>query len=528
MSEKAKSGMRNMTMPNPQFQVTSLNRQASTFLAASLQLVTCSLSLSLPNREKRVLGAGRMRFVPWLLGLISLLAGGCAMVGPDYEKVRPEVGENWTARMEKGLEAAGPERDVLAEWWKVLDDPVLTALEEKAVQGNLDLQTSLSRLRQARILRGISKSELYPTLNASGVIQEQRGSESLQAEFGGEEEEYYLAQFDSSWELDLFGGIRRSVEAARAEIEASQADVGDVLVSLMGEVAVNYIEVRTYQQRLDITWANIETQEKTYALNKSRHEAGLIDQLAVQQSLRNLETSRSQIPRLKSGLRAAKNRLAVLLGQAPGSVDELLAADKAIPQVPPRVAVGIPAEAMRRRPDIRRAERQLAAQTARIGVATAELYPKFRLLGTIGLEALESNFLDAQSRFWGIGPGVSWNIFQGGALRLNIDLQTERQKEALIFYKSTILQALQEVENTLTAYAKEQMREESLERAVAAARRTEFLARDRYNAGLTDFYNVLDAQRALLELEDELTLSRAEVASNLARLYKALGGGWEY
>ncbi|MDY6832700.1 MAG: efflux transporter outer membrane subunit [Thermodesulfobacteriota bacterium] len=484
--------------------------------------------MTIPNRKKRDLRAGRMRFVPWLLVFISLLAGGCAMVGPDYEKVRPEVGKNWTAQMEKGLGASRPDRDVLAEWWRVLDDPVLTALEEKAVQGNLDLQTSLSRLRQARLIRGISESGLYPTLNASGAAQKQRGSESLQTGAGGEEEEYYLARFDSSWELDLFGGIRRSIEAAGAEIEAGRADVRDVLVSLMAEVAVNYIEVRTYQQRLDITRANIRTQEKTYALNKSRYEAGLIDELAEQQSLRNLEATRAQIPRLKSGLRAAKNRLAVLLGQAPGSIDELLAGDKAIPQVPPSVAVGIPAEAMRRRPDIRRAERQLAAQTARIGVATAELYPKFRLSGTIGLEALESNFLDAQSRFWGIGPGVSWNIFRGGALRLNIDLQTERQKEALLFYKSTILQSLQEVENALTAYAKEQLREESLEKAVTAARRTEFLARDRYNTGLTDFYNVLEAQRALLELEDQLTLSRAEVASNLARLYKALGGGWEY
>ncbi|TYB32530.1 MAG: efflux transporter outer membrane subunit, partial [Flexistipes sinusarabici] len=403
-----------------------------------------------------------------------------------------------------------------------------TALEEKAVKGNLDLQTSLSRLRQARIRRGISKSDRYPTLNASGQIQEQRGSESLQPGTGGEEEEYYLAQFDSSWELDLFGGIRRSVEASQAELEASRADVNDVLVSLMAEVAVNYIEVRTYQQRLDITRANIRTQKKTYELNKSRYESGLIDELAVQQSLRNLETSRSQIPMLKSGLRAAKNRLAVLLGQEPGSIDEMLAADKGIPQVPPRVAVGIPAEAMRRRPDIRRAERQLAAQTARIGVATAELYPKFRLFGTIGLEAIDSNFLDSDSQFWGIGPGVSWNIFQGGALRLNIDLQTEKQKEAMLSYQSAVLNALQEVENALTAYAKEQLREESLQKAVAAAKRTEALARDRYNAGLTDFYNVLDAQRTLLELEDQLAASRAEVASNLARLYKALGGGWKY
>jgi outer membrane protein TolC len=203
---------------------------------------------------------------------------------------------------------------------------------------------------------------------------------------------------------------------------------------------------------------------------------------------------------------------------------------KAIPQIPARVAVGIPAEAMRRRPDIRLAERRLAAQTARIGAATAELYPKFHLFGTIGLEALDnsSEFFDASSRFWNIGPGVSWNIFQGGALRLNIDLQTEKQKEAMIAYQSAVLHAREEIEDALTAYVKEQMREESLEKAVAAAQRTEFLARDRYNAGLIDFYNVLDAQRSLLDLEDELTRSQGQVASSLARLYKALGGGWQY
>lgn len=486
-------------------------------------------NITILNKEKRDLRVRAMKFITRLfIPALFLIAGGCATVGPNYEKVQPEVEGNWTAQLEKGLETTRPDREVLAEWWKVLDDPVLTALEEKAVKGNLDLQTSLSRLRQARIRRGISKSDLYPTLNASGQVQEQRGSESLQPGVGGEEEEYYLAQFDSSWELDLFGGIRRSIEASQAELEASQADVNDVLVSLMAEVAVNYIEVRTYQQRLDITQANIKTQEQTYELNKSRYEAGLIEELAVQQSLRNLETSRSQVPMLKSGLRAAKNRLAVLLGQEPGSIDDMLAADNGLPQVPPNVAVGIPAETMRRRPDIRRAERQLAAQTARIGVATAELYPKFRLFGTIGLEAIDSDFLDTDSHFWGIGPGVSWNIFQGGALRLNIDLQTEMQKEAMIAYQSTILNALQEVENALTAYAKEQLRAESLQRAVEAARRTESLARDRYNAGLTDFYNVLDAQRTLLELEDQLTASRAEVVSNLARLYKALGGGWKY
>jgi len=194
------------------------------------------------------------------------------------------------------------------------------------------------------------------------------------------------------------------------------------------------------------------------------------------------------------------------------------------------VAVGIPAEAMRRRPDIRSAERRLASQTARIGAATAELYPRFHLFGTIGLEALDSSsdFFDAKSRFWNIGPGISWNIFHGRALRLNIKLQTEKQKEALIAYESVVLHAREEIEDALTAYAKEQMREQSLKKAVDAAKRTEFLARDRYKAGLIDFYNVLDAQRSLLELEDELTRSRGQVASSLARLYKALGGGWQF
>jgi len=211
------------------------------------------------------------------------------------------------------------------------------------------------------------------------------------------------------------------------------------------------------------------------------------------------------ISRLESGLTAAKNRPAVLLGQAPGALDEKLAPKRSVPAVPKYVAVGFPADAMRRRPDIRQAERQLAAQTARIAAATAELYPKFRLLGTIGLEALDSgsDFLDAGSRFWNAGPGVSWNIFHGRALRLNIDLQTEKQKQALIAYESAVLNARQEIEDTLTAYSREQIRQASLEKAVDAGRRTEFLARDRYKAGLADFYNVLDAQRFLLELEDE-------------------------
>lgn len=458
---------------------------------------------------------------------LVLFLSGC-MVGPNYDPVQPESAEGWTAEMEKGLQATRPQNGTMSQWWKVFDDPVLSELEKQAVEGNLDLKIALSRLRQARLNRGISKSDLFPTLAADGQVQRQRSSESMPSVSGGEEQDYYLGQFDSAWELDIFGGIRRSVQAAQAELEASRADVNDVLISLMAEVALNYIEVRTYEHRLEITRKNITTQKKSYDLNKSRYEAGLIDELAVQQSLRNLERTRAQVSMLESGLRAAKNRLAVLLGRSPGSLNSELGSQQSIPRIPVQVAVGIPAEAMRRRPDIQKAERRLAAQTARIGAATAELYPKFHLFGTIGLEALDSSsdFLDPQSRFWNIGPGVSWNIFNGRALRLNIELQTEKQRQALIEYKSTVLRAQEEIEDALTAYAKEQMRAESLQKAVAAARRTEFLAQDRYKAGLVDFYNVLDAQRSLLELEDELIQSQGQVVSNFARLYKALGGGW--
>src|SRR6056297_1285155 len=412
------------------------------------------------NKNNRVPNPKRIGLVLCLAMIFfPVFISGCA-VGPDYTGVQPEPRKDWVAQMEKGLEASQPERDSVSKWWEVYGDPVLAELEKRAVEGNLDLKTAYSRLCQARINRGISRSEFYPTLDGSGSAQRLQSSESMPTVYGADDMDHYIAQFDSSWELDLFGGIRRSVQAAQAELEASRADLNDVLISLMAEVALNYIEAQTYQHRLDITRSNIKTQKKTYKLNKSRYQAGIIDELAVQQSLRNLERTRSQIPRLKSGLRQAQNRLAVLLGQKPGSVKDDIYSGKPIPEVPAEVAVGIPAEVMRRRPDIRRAERRLAAQTARIGVATAELYPKFHLFGTIGLEALEleNKFFDAQSQFWNIGPGISWKIFQGGALRLNIELQSEKQKQALIHYKSTVLKAQEEVENALTAYAKEQIR----------------------------------------------------------------------
>jgi NodT family efflux transporter outer membrane factor (OMF) lipoprotein len=467
--------------------------------------------------------------VRWIsLILVALTLSACA-VGPDYSRMEPAAQEEWYASMEKGLEATSIEDSDLAAWWNVFEDPLLHQLQQRAIEGNLELKTAFSRLQQARINRGLSRAEHFPTLGAEGQIQRQRSSENLGSPVGGEENDWYMAGLDASWELDLFGSIRRSVESAQAELEASSADMHGVLTTLTAEVALNYIDLRTFQQRLKVAQDNIASQKKTYDLNNSRFKAGLIDELDLQQSLRNLEQTRAQLSRLKAAIRRAENNLAVLLGQSPGALREEFASLGSIPEAPPKVAVGIPAEAMRRRPDIRRAERMLAAQSARIGVATAELYPKLRLLGTIGLEALNSgsDFFDSASQFWGIGPGISWNIFRGNALRLNIDLQEEKYTETLLAYNATILRAQQEIEDALTSYAKEQIRQEYLAKAVEAARRTEWLARDRYNAGLVDFYNVLDAQRALLQLEDELIQSKGEVAAGLARVYKAIGGGWQ-
>jgi len=458
--------------------------------------------------------------------LIILLFSGCALVGPDYTREEPDAPQAWHSDLAGGLNVEKTTPETLAHWWVTLNDDELNSLIGRAVQTNLDLKNAQARVREARALRGISQASLFPTLDGVASISKYRSSENGITERGGEHD-LYVAGFDAGWELDIFGGKRRLVEATQADLEASQENLHDVLVSLMAEVALNYVELRTYQTRLIQTRANIKSQQHTYELNQSRFEAGIIHELPVQQSLYNLERTRSHISTLQIGLAAAKNRLAVLLGQRPGSLAEEFSKEKAIPVVPPTVAVGVPAETLRHRPDIRRAERNLAAQTARIGVATADLYPKFHLFGTIGLESLSSdNFFDSASHLWRIGPGISWNIFHGGAIRQNIEVQNARQEQAMISYEMTLLKALEDVENALVAYVREQLRMESLRAATAAAKSAALLAEDQFQAGLVDFSNVLDAQRAQINFEDELAQSEGTVTANLIRLYKALGGGW--
>jgi multidrug efflux system outer membrane protein len=457
--------------------------------------------------------------------VICLVLAGCAAVGPDYRRPDPGAPASWHTDLEGGLTAGQANPQTMAQWWTTFNDPLLADLIERAVHGNLDLKQAKARLREARARRGLSQAELFPTLDASGSFTRSRSSEITGT---GELTNLYAAGFDAGWELDIFGGVRRSIEAAEADFEASREDLCDVLVSLLAEVALNYVETRTYQTRLAVADANLQTQQETYELIRSRYQAGLSDELAVQQARYSLEDTRSRIPTLRSGLEQAKNRLAVLTGLAPGSLHTVLAERRPIPVTPPTVAVGVPAEALRQRPDVRRAERNLAAQTARIGEATAELYPKFRLAGSIGLESLHANDLfDAASRPWSIGPGFSWNIFDAGAIRRNIEVQSALQEQYLLAYQAAVLGALEEVENRLTAYAEEQLRREHLAEAVAAAQKAEILARDRYGAGLVDFSDVLDAQRSLLSFQDQLARSDSAVTSNLISLYKALGGGWQ-
>jgi NodT family efflux transporter outer membrane factor (OMF) lipoprotein len=328
--------------------------------------------------------------------------------------------------------------------------------------------------------------------------------------------------------LDIFGGARRSVEAADADLEASCASLRGIWVTLAAETAAAYIEARTWQSRLAVARANLEAQEETFNLTWARREAGLEDHLAVQQARYNLESTRSRIPALKASLEAALNGLAVLQGRAPGFLHSALEAPGSVPIPPEGTAVGIPAGVLRRRPDIHRAERELAAQTARIGGAVADLYPRLRLRGSIGVETLDLNHLGAATVWpFSYGLGLQWPVFDAGRIRRNIEVQEALQEQALAGYERTVLSALEEVENALSDYASEQARLEALHLAAEAAEKAAELARLRYEAGLIDFGSVLDAQRSLLRFQDQMAESQGAVATGLVRLYKALGGGWE-
>jgi outer membrane protein, multidrug efflux system len=466
-----------------------------------------------------------IRPLRWLLLILTLVASGaCAMVGPGYAPPKTTLPTQWNTQAAGGVITGAEDLQTLAKWWKSLDDVTLSSLIDRAVQGNLDGKKAQSRIREARARQGVSRSGLFPIVGASGSLTSSGAGRDANL---GNTTDLYQTGFDASWELDVFGGVRRSVEAAGADLGASEEDLRDVLVSLLSEVALNYVEARTFQARLSVAEENLSSQEETYQLAQWRNAAGLSDELAVQQARYNLESTRSQIPSLRTGMEEAINRLAVLLGERPGALRKEMETARPGPSAPAQIAVGVPADILRQRPDVRRAERQLAAETARIGVAKANLYPKVTLNGSIGLESLSLNGLvNLASKVFNYGPKITWTVFNAGAIRKNIEVQSEVQEQALIRYEASVLTALEDVENALVAYAQERERKVTLVETSRAAREAALLAEHKYQAGLTDFTSVLDSQRSLLSFQDQLAQSEGALTSDVVRLYKALGGGW--
>ena len=459
-----------------------------------------------------------------LLAALAVLLGGCAAVGPNDAPSPPTTPPSWqgAAAARVGVVRTTPE--ALAHWWRQLDDPLLSRLVEQALQNSLDLRSAQARLREARARRALAAANRFPIVTASGGGSVTKGSSETGT---GNTRELYSAGFDANWEPDIFGSVRRTEEAAQADLEATAANLYATQVSLVAEVALNYVELRAYQQRLAIAQANVASQAETLQLAQWRAQAGLVSTLDVEQARANLAQTRAQIPGLETGYVEAERRLAILLSQPPGAWTGRLTDSTGIPRVPERVMVSIPADTLRQRPDVQAAERKLAAETARIGVAEAARYPSFKLSGSLSLEALSLGGLagaDALAR--GIAASIAAPIFDAGRIRQQIDIQTAVQEQALLAYQSTVLTALTEVENALTALAHTRERQQNLNEALQAARSAMTLAQQRYSSGLTDFQTVLDTERSMLNLEDNLTLSQAEQVSALIRLYKALGGGW--
>jgi NodT family efflux transporter outer membrane factor (OMF) lipoprotein len=449
------------------------------------------------------------------------------MVGPDYEEpIQPDIHKGLRQSSDESNASVKISPDTLAKWWVVLEDPILTRLIHEALEQNRTFQVARARVRQARAQLGIAIAGLLPQADASASYGKGRSSEN-NGMGPSVTQELYCGGFDVSWEIDIFGGTRRGAQAAEADLQAQSASLQNVWVSLAGEVAEAYIVLRSNQQQFAVAQANVEVQEKTLGLLQSRKRAGLIDDLAILQATYNLERTRSLLPALRSNIESSLSTLAVLTGKMPNETNEELLGSQGIPTPAKAVAVGIPADALRRRPDIRQAERELAAQTARIGEATADLYPRFSLLGSIGLESIDSSvFFDSGSRVWSWGPVISWPIFRGGSIRRNIEVQTAIQEQLLARYEQTVLLAVKEVQDALVSYAEGQHRRDALAAALRAACEAVTVSGDQYKNGLVDFSNVLDAQKSQLELEEQLIQTDGQILTSLVRLYKALGGGW--
>ncbi|MEA2707486.1 MAG: hypothetical protein QOF78_87 [Phycisphaerales bacterium] len=471
-----------------------------------------------------------MKSIKHIVILSAVLVTGCT-VGPNYKPPQVRVPDRFSepaATQPTTLATTQPVASPAA-WWTTFGDETLNRLIDEARRSNLDLRTAEARVREARAARGIVTADYWPDVDAAGSYSRSRTSKNTTfGSFGPRETDLWQAGFDAAWEVDVFGGVRRSVQAATADIQAAVADRNDVLLSLLGEVARNYVELRGFQRQIAIAEFNVKSQQDTLELTRVRLNAGLGTDLAVAQTEAQVAATQSQIPAFQTLAQQSIHRLSVLLGRPPGALMADLEPIKAVPTPPAEIPAGVPSELLRRRPDIRRAERQLAAATARIGVATADLFPHFTLTGSLGVEATQFKGLgNSDSIFWSVGPGVRFPIFNRGRLKSAVAVENARTEQALAQYEQTVLRSLEEVENAMVAYRKEFVRRASLARAVASSQRSVQLSQQLYQRGLTDFLNVLDAQRALYQNEDLLVQSESNVSANAVALFKALGGGWD-
>jgi multidrug efflux system outer membrane protein len=465
-----------------------------------------------------------------------LLLSGCAAVGPDYEQPKMPIPQHWSETA-TGIKSPPAQAD---KWWRCFNDPMLDQLIGEAIASNLDLKLALERVKDARALRSATIAAGLPSLTAKSNISRRfnniasptsqtGGTSSVGGGFGVGKQLINIFQmgFDAQWELDFFGGVRRAVEAADATIEVEVENSRDVLITLLGEVARNYIELRANQRLAAITRENLHAQQETQELTQIRQQTGLASMLEVAQAQAQTAATQAQLPNYETVVKQSIHALSVLLGKEPGALAVRLDQQSAIPIFTVDAIANLPSELLQRRPDIRRAERQLAVANASVGIATAELYPKINLAAFIGLQNTTVTDFTPLGKSWSAASSLTMPIFNWGKLNANIKSKKAQFEQVFLTYQTTVLAAFKEVEDALVAYSKERERHKALLKAVAANQLAVQLADQRYQKGLTAFPDVLLSQTALYQAQSVLVTSESQLSSDLVALYKALGGGWQ-
>ena len=505
-----------------------------------MSLIFISLQLFLQNFRLNLFPMRLILFSRTILltALVTFLFPACTTLGPDFETPESEVEEEWIDIEDSKLKQ---ETDDYAQWWKVFNDPVLESLINEAYQQNLPLQIAGLRVLEARAQLGIAKGNLYPQVQQArgGATYNTISENTANTNFGDLNYWDFDAGFDAAWELDFWGRFRRGIESADANLLANMAAYDDFLVTLLTDVANVYVIVRTFEKRIELAEENVDLQKRSLRITEVRFQNGATTELDVQQAKTLLRNTQATIPVLKTGYRQAKHALSTLLGMPPSELRDILAGVNDIPIAPTEVAVGMPAELLRRRPDIRRAELETAAQSALIGVAKADLYPSFTLFGSLGLrsssgtnstrsgnDGIDELFESDSLEFFG-GPSFTWNIFNYGRIKNQVRVQDARFQQLVVNYQDTVLRAASEVEDAIVGFLRAQETEVFLNDSVNAASRSVELALLQYRDGVTDYQRVIDTQTSLVDQQDRWTQTRGDISTNLIAMYKALGGGWQ-